>query len=411
MQEVWIIDAVRTPRGVGKAGKGALTEIHPQRLLSTTLRALEKRNNINTAEVDDVIAGCSTQGGKQGACIARMAQLDAGWDQTSTGITIDRFCGSGLSAVNLAAMGIASGMQDCVVAGGVEMMSYTPSLPRVTGPLLDADNLHLRAMYPQPNVGIAADVIATLEGFTREDVDKLGYESQRRAAHAIENGYFDRSLVTVYKDDGSVALDREEYPRPSTTLESLAGLKPAFAAMYDMPLTEDGLTYRQMMESRFPGIKVNHIHHAGNSSGVVDGAGAVLLASPEYARAQGWKPRARIRALADAGDRPELILNAPGPATRKALKKAGMGIKDIDLFEVNEAFAVVPLKFMRDLDVDPAKVNVNGGACALGHPIGATGAIILGTLLDEMERRDLSTGLVTMCAAGAMAPATIIERV
>jgi acetyl-CoA C-acetyltransferase len=281
----------------------------------------------------------------------------------------------------------------------------------VTGPLLDADNLHLRAMYPQPNVGIAADVIATLEGFTREDVDKLGYESQRRAAHAIENGYFDRSLVTVYKDDGSVALDREEYPRPSTTLESLAGLKPAFAAMYDMPLTEDGLTYRQMMESRFPGIKVNHIHHAGNSSGVVDGAGAVLLASPEYARAQGWKPRARIRALADAGDRPELILNAPGPATRKALKKAGMGIKDIDLFEVNEAFAVVPLKFMRDLDVDPAKVNVNGGACALGHPIGATGAIILGTLLDEMERRDLSTGLVTMCAAGAMAPATIIERV
>jgi acetyl-CoA C-acetyltransferase len=411
MQEVWIIDAVRTPRGVGKAGKGALTEIHPQRLLSTTLKALEKRNNINTAEVDDVIAGCSTQAGKQGACIARMAQLDAGWAQTSTGVTIDRFCGSGLSAVNLGAMGIASGMQDCVVAGGVEMMSYTPSVPRIAGPLLDADNLHLREMYPQPNVGIAADVIAAIEGFTREDVDRLGYESQQRAANAIKNGYFDRSLVTVYKDDGSVALDHEEYPRPSTTMESLAGLKAAFEGMYDMPLTEDGLTYRKMMESRFPGLKVTHIHHAGNSSGVVDGAGAVLLASPEYARAQGWKPRAKVRALADAGDRPELILNAPGPATRKALKKAGMSIKDIDLFEVNEAFAVVPLKFMRDLDVDPAKVNVNGGACALGHPIGATGAIILGTLLDEMERRDLSTGLVTMCAAGAMAPATIIERV
>jgi len=412
VQEVWIIDAARTPRGVGKIGKGALTEIHPQRLLSTVLKALQERNNIKTAEVDDVIAGCSTQSGKQGGCVARMAQLDAGWDQISTGITIDRFCGSGLSAVNLAAMGIASGMQDLVVAGGVEMMSYTPTLPRATtAGFMDADNLHLREMYPQPNVGIAADVIASLEGFTREDVDKLGYESQQRAANAISKGYFDKSVVPVYHDDGRLALDREEYPRPSTTLESLGGLKPAFEAMYDAPLNEDGVTYRSMIESRFPGLKVNHMHHAGNSSGVVDGAGAVVLASPEYAKAQGWKPRAKIRALADAGDRPELILNAPGPAAKKALKKAGMSINDIDLFEVNEAFAVVPLKFMRDLDVDPAKVNVNGGACALGHPIGATGAIILGTLLDEMERRGLATGLVTMCAAGAMAPATIIERV
>jgi acetyl-CoA C-acetyltransferase len=274
-------------------------------------------------------------------------------------------------------------------------------------PLVDGGNRRLREMYPTPNVGIAADVIATLEGFTREDVDKLGAESQRRAAIAIAEGRFDRSVTPVYNEDGSLALDHEEYPRPSTTLESLAGLKPAFAAVYDAPLDEEGLTFRSLVESTFPDIKVNHVH---NSSGVVDGASSVLLASPEYAKAQGWKPRARIRAMADAGDRPQLILNAPVPAAKKALNKAGMTIGDIDLFEVNEAFAVVPLKFMRDLDVDPEIVNVNGGACALGHPIGATGAMLLGTLLDELERRDMATGLVTMCAAGAMAPCTIIER-
>jgi acetyl-CoA C-acetyltransferase len=412
VEEVWIIDAVRTPRGIGKVGKGALADLHPQHLLATALKAIQGRNEIKTSEVDDVIAGCSSQVGKQGACVARMSQLLAGWDQTSTGLTIDRFCGSSLSAVNLGAMGIASGMQDCVVAGGVEMMSYSPNAPRMPGPpLVDGGNERLRAMYPTPSVGIAADVIATLEGFSREDVDKLGYESQRRAADAIADGRFDRSVVPVYKEDGSLALDREEYPRPQTTLEGLAALKPAFEAVYDAPLDEEGLTFRKLVEARFPDVKIKHIHHAGNSSGVVDGASAVLLASPEYAKAQGWKPRARIRALADAGDRPELILNAPVPAAKKALKKAGMNIGDIELFEVNEAFAVVPLKFMRDLDVDPELVNVNGGACALGHPIGATGAMLLGTLLDELERRDLTAGLVTMCAAGAMAPCTIIERV
>jgi len=411
MQEVWIIDTVRTPRGVGKIGKGALADLHPQHLLATCLQAIKERNNLNTEEVDDVIAGCSSQNGKQGSCIGRMAQLLAGWSYASTGITIDRFCGSSLSAVNLAAMGIASGMQDCMIAGGVEMMSYTPTAPRMSGPpLLDAGNVRLRNMYPTPSVGIAADVIATLEGFTREDCDKLGYESQRRAAHAIEQGYFNRSVTPVYKEDGTIALDHEEYPRPNTTLESLAALKPAFTAMYDAPLDEEGLSFRKLVESRYPGLNINHIHHAGNSSGVVDGASSVLLASPEYAKAQGWKPRAKFRAMADAGDKPELILNAPVPAAKKALKKAGMDIKDIDLFEVNEAFAVVPLKFMRDLDVDPEIVNVNGGACALGHPIGATGAMILGTLIDEMERRDLNTGLVTMCAAGAMAPCIIVER-
>ena len=411
MQEVWIIDAARSPRGIGKAGKGALSEIHPQRLLSQVLSALQKRNDLNTADVDDVIAGCGTQAGKQGSCIARMAQLDAGWASSSTGLTIDRFCGSALTAVNLAAMGIGSGMQDLVVAGGVDMMSYTPSIPRVAGPLLDSNNLHLREMYPQPNVGIAADLIATLEGITREETDRFGYESQQKAARAIDNGYFDKSLVPIYKDDGTLALDREEYPRPQTTLEGLAQLKPAFEAMYDAPLDESGLTFRKVVEARFPDVKIKHIHHAGSSSGVVDGASGVILASPEYAKAHGLKPRARFRAMADAGDRPELILNAPGPATEKALKKAGMTIKDIDLFEVNEAFAVVPIKFMRDLNVDPEKVNVNGGACALGHPIGATGAMLLGTVLDELERRDLNVGLVTMCAAGAMAPATIIERI
>ncbi len=410
MQEVWIIDAARTPRGIGRVGKGALSDIHPQRLLSTVLRALQERNDLKTEEVDDVVAGCSQQSGKQGACIARMAQLDAGWADTSTGMTVSRFCGSGLSAVNVGAMGIGAGMQDLVVAGGVEMMSYTSTLPRTVGPLLDADNTHLREAYVQMNVGVAADVIATLEGITREDVDKLGYESQQRAAHAIQNGHFDKSLVPVYRDDGTLALDKEEFPRPQTTLEGLAGLKASFEAMMDNPLTDDGLTFRQVIEKRWPGMKINHMHHAGNSSGVVDGAAGLILASPEYARAQGWKPRARILAMANAGDNPELVLNAPVPAAKKVLKKAGMNVSDIELFEVNEAFAVVPLKFMRDLDVDPDKVNVNGGAMALGHPIGATGAIILGTLLDEMERRDLSVGMATMCAAGGMAPATIIER-
>jgi acetyl-CoA C-acetyltransferase len=411
VEEVWIIDAVRTPRGIGRVGKGALADLHPQHLMASCLKAIESRNDLNTEEVDDVLVGCSVQAGKQASCVGRLSQLLAGWSPNSNAVTLDRFCGSSLTAVNLAAMGIGSGMQDCVVAGGVEMMSYFPNAPRMPGPpIVDGGNAKLREMYPTPSVGIAADLIATLEGFTREDVDRLGYESQKRAANAMEKGYFDRSLVTVHREDGAVALDREEYPRPQTTQESLGNLKPAFAEAYDMPLDEEGITFRKLVESRFPDVKINHIHHAGNSSGVVDGASAVLLASPEYAKAQGWKPRARVRAMADSGDRPELILNAPGPAAKKALKKAGMSIGDIDLFEVNEAFAVVPLKFMRDLGVDPEIVNVNGGACALGHPIGATGAMLLGTLVDEMERRDLGTGLVTMCAAGAMAPAIIVER-
>jgi len=410
MSEAWIIDAARTPRGVGKFGKGALSDVHPQRILSTVLKALAERNSLNTAELDDVIAGCGTQFGKQGSCIARMAALDAGFDNAATGFSLDRFCGSGMTAVNLAAMGIMSGAQDLVLAGGVESMSYGSTLKRPTDGIIDSGNMHLRSIHPQPHQGICGDLIATLEGFSREDVDSLALESQKRADHAIRNGYFARSTIPVYKDDGSLALDREEFPRPQTTMEGLSQLKPAFEVMYDAPLNEDGLTFRQLVERTYPGVKVNHVHHAGNSSGVVDGAGAVLLASPEYARAHGLKPRAKIRAVATAGDSPELMLNAPAPAARKALAKAGMTINDIDLIEINEAFAVVPLKFMREMGIDNSKVNVNGGAIALGHPIGATGAIIVGALLDEMERRDLNTGLATLCAAGGMAPAIIIER-
>ncbi|MBI1181076.1 MAG: acetyl-CoA C-acyltransferase [Alphaproteobacteria bacterium] len=409
MSEAWIIDTARTPRGIGKIGKGALADVHPQRLLSTVLKALQERNDLNTEDVDDVIAGCGSQVGKQAACIARMSALDAGWSELATGFSLDRFCGSALTAVQLGAMGIMSGMQHLVVSGGVESMSYAATQRGMV--TMDRDNLHLRALHPQPHQGVCADLIATLEGITREDTEKLAVESQKRADYAIRNGHFDRSVVPVYHEDGSVALDREEFPRPNTTLDGLAQLKPAFEALYDYPLDDAGLSYRKLVEQAYPDVKITHIHHAGNSSGVVDGASGVVLASPEYARAHGMKPRARIVTVATSGDSPELMLNAPVPAAKKALKQAGMTLKDIDLFEVNEAFAVVPLKFMRDLDVDDAKVNVNGGAMALGHPIGATGAMLLGTLLDEMERRDLTTGLVTMCTGGGMAPCTIIERI
>jgi acetyl-CoA C-acetyltransferase len=410
MSEAWIIDAARTPRGIGKIGKGGLAAVHPQRILSHVLKALAERNRLDTADVDDVVIGCGTQIGKQGSCIARMAALDAGFSNDATGVALDRFCGSGLTAVNIAAMGVMSGAQDLMVAGGVESMSYGFSLPPTAGGFIDSGNEHLRAFHPQPHQGVCGDLIATLEGFTRDDVDRFALESQCRAALALAGGHFDRSLVPVYHDDGTLALDREEYPRPGTTLEGLSSLKAAFAAVYQAPLNEEGLTHRKLVEQTYPGIKINHVHHAGNSSGVVDGAGAVVIASPDYARAHGLKPRARIVALATAGDAPEIMLNAPAPAARKALRKAGMTMKDIDLFEVNEAFAAVPLKFLKEMDADPAKMNVNGGAIALGHPIGATGAILLGTLLDELERRDLQTGLVTLCTGGGMAPCTIIER-
>lgn len=410
MPEAWIIDACRTPRGIGKKGKGALAHLHPQHLGSTVLAALAERNSLNTAEVDDIVFGTSWQRGTQGGDLARMAALDAGYDIKASGVTLDRFCGSGITSVNIAAASIMSGMEDLVIAGGCEMMSLYGSDPSQS-PFMDNDNLHLRELHPQPHQGVCADAIATIENIPREALDALAYESQQRAAAAIAGGHFDRSLVPVLNADGSVALDREEFPRPETTLEGLAELKASFGALADYPLNEQGDTYRQLVTQAYPDLVINHVHHAGNSSGVVDGAAALLLASPDYAKAHDMKPRGRIVAMANMGDSPTLMLNAPVPAAKKVLAKAGLTLGDIDLFEINEAFAVVAEKFVRDLDLDREKVNVNGGAMALGHPIGATGSVLIGTVLDELERRGGRYGLVTMCAAGGMAPAIIIERV
>jgi len=411
MSDAWIIDTCRTPRGIGKKGKGALAEQHPQHLGATVLRAIAQRNDLNTADVDDVIFGTSSQRGRQSGDLARMAALEAGYDIRSSGMTLDRFCGSGITSVNLAAMSIMSGTEDLVIGGGAEMMSIYGEEGAMPSMFMDNGNLALRALHPQPHQGVCADAIATMEGIDRKALDALAYVSQQRAAHAINNGYFDKSLVPVYSVDGTLALDKEEFPRPQTTLAALAELKASFAPMADYPLDDSGITYRKMLLQKYPGLEITHMHHAGNSSGVVDGAGAVLLASPTYAKAHGMKPRARIVAMCNMGDCPTLMLNAPVPAARKVLAKAGLSIEDIDLFEINEAFAVVAEKFIRDLKLDRDKVNVNGGAMALGHPIGATGALLIGTVLDELERRDQQFGLVTMCAAGGMAPAIIIERI
>jgi acetyl-CoA C-acetyltransferase len=410
MVEALIIDACRTPRGVGKAGKGALSDIHPQHLGATVLSALRERTGIDTAEVDDIIWGTSAQVGDQTGDIGRMSALDAGYDVRASGVTLDRFCGSGITSVNMAAASIMSGAEDLVIAGGTEKMSMATR--RGDGPLMmDSGNLRLRARHPQSHQGVCADAIATLEGISREDTDQLSLVSQQRAAAAIANGHFSKSLVPVLHEDGRLALDKEEYPRPQTTLEGLAALKPAFPAVADYPLDDKGTTYRKLILQKYPELEIDHIHHAGNSSGIVDGSAAILLASPSYAKKRGLKPRARVVAMANMGDSPTLMLNAPVPATRKVLAKAGLGIDDIDLFEINEAFAVVAEKYIRDLKLDRDKVNVNGGSIALGHPIGATGSILIGTLVDELERRGLRRGLATMCAAGGMAPAIIIERI
>ena len=412
MGEAYIIDACRTPRGIGKVGKGALADCHPQHLASTVLKAIAERNNLNTAEVDDVIWGTSSQRGKQGGDLGRMAALDAGYDIKASGVTLDRFCGSGITSVNFASAMVMSGQEDLVIAGGTEMMSFTaasadPSSP----PMMDSGNLHLRALHPQSHQGVCADAIATLEQIDRKDLDSLAVESQKRAAQAIAENRFEKSLVPVYKEDGTLALDHEEFPRPSTTLESLSALKPSFEMLANVPLDEEGTTYAKLIQQRYAGLDIKHVHHAGNSSGVVDGAAAVLMASKDYADKHGLKPRARVVAMANVGDDPTLMLNAPIPAAEKVLAKAGLSKDDIDLWEINEAFAVVAERFIRGLNLDRDKVNVNGGAMALGHPIGATGSILIGTVLDELERRDLKRGLVTMCAAGGMAPAIIIERV
>jgi acetyl-CoA C-acetyltransferase len=405
--EALIIDAVRSPRGKGK-DSGALHDVHPQRILAQVLNALQARNGFDTADVDDVVMGCGAGSGDHSMDIARMATLDAGWSIQAPGVTLNRFCGSGQQAVNFAAMGIRAGFQDLVVAGGVESMSR-PAPMHVDG--FTANNNHLRDQYDMVPQGISADLIATVEGFGREELDQLAVDSQARAAEAMAQGRFDRSIVPILHDDGRLALDRDEHPRAGTTLADLAKLAPSFAGMGGHTIAGRELSIDQTAIKAYPHLtEIRHVHHGGNSSGVVDGAAAVLLASPDYAKAHGMAPRARITMAAVAGDEPVIMLTAPGPATDLVLRKAGMSLADIDLFEVNEAFAAVVMKWLRHTGADWDKVNVNGGAMALGHPIGATGAMLIGTLLDELERRDLTTGLVTMCTGGGMATATIIER-
>ena len=416
MADAYIIDAVRTPRGIGKQGKGALAHMHPQHLAATVLKALKERNNLNTAEVDDIIWSTSSQRGKQGGDMGRMAALDAGYDVKASGTTLDRFCGGGITAVNFAAAQIMSGMEDLVIAGGTEMMSLTAAMSQEDmesgkPPLgMGSGNERLNLSHPQSHQGICGDAIASMEGFTREQLDNAGLESQQKAAKAIAEGRFNKSIVPVLDDEGNVVLDHDEFPRPQTTAEGLASLKPSFAALADMPYNKAGDTFRKQINRKYPDLEIQHFHPAGNSSGVVDGAAAVLLASKEYAEKMGWKPRARIVAMANVGDDPTLMLNAPVPAAKKVLEKAGLTKEDIDLWEINEAFAVVSEKFIRDLELPRDKVNVNGGSIALGHPIGATGSILIGTIVDELERQEKRYGLVTMCAAGGMAPAIIVER-
>ncbi|HEX7184047.1 MAG TPA: acetyl-CoA C-acetyltransferase [Thermoanaerobaculia bacterium] len=411
MSQAYILDAVRTPRGRGKAGKGALSHIHPQELLAQTLNCLAERTGIDRQEVDDVVAGCVSQTGEQGANIARNALLAAGWPVEVTGVSLNRFCGSGLQAVNFGALGVMAGAQRLVVAGGVESMSRVPI--GADGAGQDGGNLHLRGKVFQVPQGISADLIATLEGFSREDVDAFALESQRRAGQAQKECRFSRGLFPVRDPEtGQVVLEKDEHLRPDTTLEGLAQLTPSFAAFGASHPEDSEETWDQIALRGYPQAQeIRHVHTAGNSSGIVDGAAAVLLASEEYVRAHGLKPRARIRATATAGAEPVIMLTAPTPASRKALRNAGMEPADIDLWEINEAFAAVPLQTIRNLGIDPGKVNVNGGAIALGHPLGATGAMLLGTALDELERRGLSTALITLCIGGGQGIATVIERV
>ena len=415
MTEAYIIDAVRTPRSIGKLGKGALSHMHPQHLASATLKAIKDRNNLDTSKVDDVIWGCSAQFGLQGGDLGRQAALDAGYALTASGVTLDRFCGSGITTTALAAAQIMSGMEDCVIAGGTEMMSHVNDH---MGKLMAAglggsmgSNERLQALRPQSHQGVAADAIAAIEGISRADLEAFGAESQRRADIAIKEGRFAKSVIPVLDDEGNVLLAHEEYPRPDTTVETLAGMKPAFAAIMNMQSRKDGPTFRQLINQVYPEVDIQPVHHVGTSSGVVDGAAAILLTSKAFAEANGLKPRARIVATANVGDCPTLMLNAPVPAAQKVLAKAGLSKDQIDVWEINEAFAVVAEKFIRDLDLDRAKVNPNGGSIALGHPIGATGAILIGTALDELERTGGRYALITMCAAAGMAPAIIIERI
>ena len=401
MTEAYIYDAVRTPRGKGKKD-GSLHQATPVWLLRTLLQALQVRNRLDTALVDDLVLGCVTPVGEQGADIARTAVLDAGWAQTVAGVTQSRFCASGLESVNLATAKIMSGMEDMVVAGGVESMSRWAMGSDGGAWVMDPRVNSGTAFIPQ---GISADLIATLEGFGRQDLDAFAAESHRRAAQAQAEGRFARSIVSVTDINGMVMLDRDETVRPGTSVESLAKLNPSFEMMGSMGFDSTALDKYTTIE------KIHHHHHAGNSSGIVDGAALMLLGSKAAGEKAGLKPRAKVRMCAVIGSEPTIMLTGPTPAVRKALAKAGMAVSDIDLWEVNEAFATVPMKTARDLGVQLDRVNVNGGAIAMGHPLGATGAIILGTALDELERTGQSTALATLCVGAGMGIATIIERV
>ncbi|KUJ83682.1 acetyl-CoA acetyltransferase [Microbulbifer flavimaris] len=399
-REAFIYDAIRTPRGKGKPG-GALYEVKPVTLLSSLLRELQSRNQFETATVDDVVMGCVTPVGDQGADIAKTAALAAGWDWDNGGVTLNRFCASGAEAVNLAAAKIRSGWEELIVAGGVESMSRVPMGSDGGAWAADPRTALDTGFAPQ---GIGADLIATLAGFSREDVDAFALASQQKASAAWSRNAFECSVVPVRDQNGLLILDRDELVRPDTSMEGLAQLRPAFAGIGEFG-------FDAVARQRYPQVeRINHVHTAGNSSGIVDGAAALLVGSEEAGQRLNLKPRARVVSAAVVGTDPTIMLTGPAPATRKALKLAGLRAEDIDLFEVNEAFAAVVMRFQRELDVDPERINVNGGSIAMGHPLGATGAILIGTLLDELEQRRDRYGLVTLCVGGGMGVATIIER-
>ena len=401
MTEAYIFDAVRTPRGKGKKD-GALYSVKPVDLVAGLLRALETRNKLDTSQVDDIVLGCVTPVGDQGADIAKTAALVADWDEQVSGVQLNRFCASGLEAVNLAAMKVRSGFEDLVVAGGVESMSRIPMGSDGGAWAMDpATNMHTN-FVPQ---GIGADLIATLEGFSRNDVDAFAMRSQQKAARASADGSFGKSLIPVTDQNGIVILDHDEFIRGDSTVEGLGKLKPSFEMMGQMGFDASALRKYSHVE------KINHVHTPGNSSGIVDGAALMLIGSEAKGKELGLKARGRIVATAVTSTDPTIMLTGPAPATRKALAKAGLSVSDIDLFEVNEAFASVVMKFMKEMGVSEDKVNVNGGSIAMGHPLGATGCAILGTLLDELEKRNLRYGLATLCVGGGMGIATIIERI
>ena len=401
MAEAYIYDAVRTPRGKGKAS-GSLHEVTSLSLATQALQAVRDRNNLDTSKVDDVVLGCVSPVGEQGSDIARIAVMNAEYSETVAGVQVDRFCASGLEACNIAAAKVMTGEADMAIGGGVEAMSRVP-MGSNGGAWSSDPSIAIKSYFvPQ---GISADLIATKYGFSRDDVDAFAVESQKRAATAWKEGRFAKSIVPVKDQMGAVILDHDEHRRPDADMQSLAGLNPSFAGL-------GGMGFDDVIKQRYPEVEaVNHVHHAGNSSGIVDGASAVLFGTKEMGDALGLKPRAKIKGFASIGSEPSIMLTGPEFVTTKLLKKLGMEASDIDLYELNEAFASVVLRFMQAHDIDHDKINVNGGAIAMGHPLGATGGMILGTMVDELERSDKETALVTLCVGAGMGTATVIERV